>query len=363
MIRCVNANNGSGSGTRANGRAGGRDRARSAVMSDVAALAGVSHQTVSRVLNGSASVREETRARVLEAMRKLDYRPNLSARALVTGRSRTLGVVTFDTALYGPASTLVGVERAAHAEGWFVSVVSLDSLERSAVAPVIERLRALPAAGILIIAPQLASARALWDLPDDVPVVAVETGPEEGIAVVAVDQREGARMATQHLLDLGHRTVRHLAGPPDWLEAEQRIEGWRAALEAVGARSDRPLRGDWGPRSGYELGRQLAGVGDLTAVFVANDQMALGLLRALREHGRDVPGDVSVVGFDDVPEAEFFSPPLTTIRQDFAEVGRRGLHLLLAQIAAGRRSTTRSTVGPELVRRVSAGPPRADAAS
>jgi DNA-binding LacI/PurR family transcriptional regulator len=200
-------------------------RRRAAVMADVAALAGVSHQTVSRVINDSAHVRPETRERVLAAMRKLDYRPNSVARALVTGRSRTLGVVTFDTALFGPASTLVGVERAAHAAGYFVSIVSLESLERAAVVRAIERLRGVGVDGIMVIAPHVAAAHALWDLPDDLPVVAVEAGPDEGVPVVAVDQYRGARLATEHLLNLGHQVVGHLAGPADWLEAQHRIEG------------------------------------------------------------------------------------------------------------------------------------------
>jgi DNA-binding LacI/PurR family transcriptional regulator len=327
-------------------------------MSDVAALAGVSHQTVSRVINGSSQVREATRERVLAAMRKLDYHPNAVARALVTGRSRTVGVITFETALYGPASTLVGVERAAHAAGYFVSIVSLETLERRAVVQAIERLRALSVAGVLVIAPQLATTRALWDLPPDVPVVAVEAGPDDGVAVVAVDQYEGARLATRYLLDLGHRTVRHIAGPDDWLEARQRIAGWRDALDAAGAQGAPLLRGDWSPLSGYELGRRLLDFPDLTAVFVGNDQMALGLLRFLHEQRRDVPGDVSVVGFDDIPEAAFFTPPLTTVRQDFGEMGRRSLGLLLNEIAAGERSSTRVTVAPKFVERASAAPPR-----
>jgi DNA-binding LacI/PurR family transcriptional regulator len=333
------------------------ERRRPAVMTDVAALAGVSHQTVSRVINGSTQVREETRERVLDAMRKLDYHANSVARALVTGRSRTLGVITFNTTLYGPASTLLGLERAAHAEGYSIGIVSLESLERTAVVEAIRRLRALSVAGIMVVAPHLATTRGLWDLPGDVPVVAVEAGPEDGVAVAAVDQYDGARLATQHLLDLGHRTVRHIAGPADWLEAQRRIDGWRETLDAAGAKSTPPLRGDWSPLSGYEVGRHLVADSDVTAVFVANDQMALGLLRALHEQGRDVPGDVSVVGFDDIPEAEFFTPPLTTVRQDFNEMGRRSLHLLLDQIAAGVRSPTRVTVPAELVERASTAAP------
>jgi DNA-binding LacI/PurR family transcriptional regulator len=280
------------------------------------------------------------------------------ARALVTGRSRTLGVVTFDTTLFGPASTLVGIERAAHAAGYFVSIVSLESLDRTAVMRAVERLRVLGVDGVLVIAPHVAATGALWDLPPDLPVVAVEAGPQDGVPVVAVDQYQGARLATEHLLAFGHATVHHLAGPADWIEAQHRVDGWRDALDAAGAKGSAPLRGDWSPRSGYELGQRLLELPDLTAVFAANDQMALGFLRLLHENGREVPGDVSIVGFDDIPEAEFFTPPLTTIRQDFNEMGRRSLHLLLEEITAERRSATRVTVPAALVERASAGPPK-----
>jgi DNA-binding LacI/PurR family transcriptional regulator len=327
--------------------------ARRAVMSDVAKLAGVSHQTVSRVINGSDRVREETRERVLAAMRMLDYRPNPVARALVTGRSKTIGVVSFDTTLYGPASTLFGIERAAHEEGYFTSIVSLRSLDRASVLTAVERLRGQAVDGVLVIAPQITAAHAVAQLPPDVAVVAVEAGPDDEVPVVAVDQFAGAAAATRHLLELGHRTVWHIAGPSDWQESRQRIAGWRHALEAARAEPRPPLAGDWSARSGYELGQRLMAEPDVTAVFVANDQMALGLLRVLHEAGRSVPRDVSIVGFDDIPEAAYFTPPLTTVRQDFMEMGRRSLHRLLSEIANGSRSATRETVPPELVVRAS----------
>ena len=190
-------------------------------------------------------------------------------------------------------------------------------------------------------------------MPDDLPVVAVEAGPDEAVPVVAVDQLEGAAAATRHLLELGHPTVWHVAGPPDWLEARQRVEGWRATLEAAGADVPPYSTGDWSARSGYEIGRQLLTVPDISAVFMANDQMALGLLRCLHEAARDVPRDISVVGFDDIPEAPYFTPPLTTVRQDFAAVGRRSVVRLLAEMESGRRSSTRETVAPELIVRAS----------
>src|SRR3954469_20958435 len=203
-------------------------RRRGAVMADVARVAGVSHQTVSRVINDADHVRPETRERVMRAMLELDYRPNPVARALVTGRSHTLGVVSFDTTLYGPASTLFGIERAAHAEGYFVSIVSVTSLDRASVLGAVERLRAQGVDGILLITPQEPAAEAVLHVPPDMAVVPVGAGPgEEGpggeIPVVAVDQFAGAMAATRHLLELGHRTVWHVAGPADFLEARQRI--------------------------------------------------------------------------------------------------------------------------------------------
>ena len=333
-------------------------RRRSTVMADVARAAGVSHQTVSRVINEADHVRPETRERVLRAMRELDYRPNSVARALVTGRSHTLGVVSFDTTLYGPASTLFGIERAAHEEGYFVSIISVTSLDRASVLGAIERLRVQGVDGILLVTPQDAAAEALLHVPHDTPVVAVEAAPDGAVPVVAVDQFKGALEATRHLLDLGHRTVWHIAGPSDWLEARQRVDGWMAALADAGADAPPLLSGDWSARSGYELGKRLATVRDVTAVFTANDQTALGLLRAVHETGRRVPRDISIVGFDDIPEAEFFTPPLTTVRQDFNEMGRQSLMLLLDQITATTRSSERVVVKPELRIRESTAPPR-----
>ncbi|WP_437670184.1 LacI family DNA-binding transcriptional regulator [Sorangium sp. So ce131] len=330
---------------------GGR---RAAVMVDVAKLAGVSYQTVSRVLHDSPHVHPDTRERVLEAIRQLDYRPSSVAQALVTGRSRTLGVVSFDTTLYGPASTLLGIEEAAHDAGYGVSIASLKSFSRAPVVDAVKRLCDQGADGIVVIAPQRSAVDALRHVTSNVPVVAVEGGPDDSVPVVAVDQHGGAAAATRHLLDLGHRTVWHIAGPPDWLEADQRIDGWRSVLEAAGVEVPPLLRGDWSARSGYELAPQLSRTPGVTAVFVANDQMALGLLRYLHEIGREVPRDISIVGFDDIPEAAYFTPPLTTVRQDFSELGRRCLHLLLGQIESGQRSDARVVVEAELVLRKSA---------
>jgi DNA-binding LacI/PurR family transcriptional regulator len=322
-------------------------------MSDVGRLAGVSHQTVSRVLNGSPRVRPETRQRVIAAMRELGYRPNSIARALVTGRTNMLGVVGFDTTLYGPASVLFGIERAAHEEGYLMIVASLKALDRSSVADAIERLRLRGVDGVLVIAPDSEAADALRETQSDIPVVAAEAGPADVLSVVSSDQYAGAVIATRHLLDLGHETVWHISGPADWLESKERVDGWHATLESAGSVPPPLLVGDWTARSGYDLGRRLAADRSVTAVFAANDQMALGVLRAMHEAGRPVPEQVSVVGFDDIPEAPFFTPPLTTVRQDFIEVGSRSLLALVRLIETGDRTTAGSRVPTELVVRAS----------
>jgi DNA-binding LacI/PurR family transcriptional regulator len=324
-------------------------------MSDVGRLAGVSHQTVSRVINGNRHVRPETRRRVVAAMSELGYRPNLAARTLATGRSNMLGVVSFDTTLYGPASMLFGIERAAHEAGYFIIVASMKALDRPSLADAVERLRLQGVDGILVIAPVEVAAEALRYAPEDIPLVAVAGGPAGAIPVVDVDQFSGAAQATGHLLDLGHSTVSHIAGPPGFLEAARRLEGWRQTLQTAGIEPPAPLTGDWSSRSGYELGSRLAADGGVTAVFVANDQMALGVLRAMHEQGRRIPADVSVIGFDDIPEAAYLLPPLTTIRQDFNELGNRALRLMLQTIEAGDGQLRGSSVEPELIVRASTG--------
>jgi DNA-binding LacI/PurR family transcriptional regulator len=324
-------------------------------MSDVARLAGVSHQTVSRVINDSSHVRVETRQRVVAAMRELGYRPNSVARALVTGRSNTLGVVSFDTTLHGPASTLFGIERAAHDAGYFIIVASLKALNRKSLTEAIDRLSPQGVDGILVIAPYLEAAQALLHAPGDIPLVAVEAGPADAVPLVAIDQVAGARSATRHLLDLGHKTVWHIAGPVDFLESRQREEGWRTTLEAAGVDPPPPLVGDWSARAGYELGRRLSRDPAVTAIFVANDQMALGVLRAMHEAGRAIPRELSVVGFDNIPESPYFTPPLTTISQDFNEMGSRGVHVLLRMIETGEPAPSSPAIQPELVVRASTG--------
>jgi DNA-binding LacI/PurR family transcriptional regulator len=326
---------------------------RAATMADVARTLGLSHQTVSRVLNDHPSVRPDTRARVLKAIEDLGNRRNPAARALVTRRSQTIGVVSFDTTLYGPASTLAGIEHAAQHAGYFVSVAIAKAVTVETVRDALERLIAQSVEGIIVIAPLLGTVEVLRPPSRSLPIVIVESGTAPGLTSVRVDQVEGARMVTRHLLDEGASTVWHVAGPADWIEAEARVAGWRTELERAGARVPALLRGTWRPQSGYEAGRRLAGRSGVEAVFVGNDQMALGLLRAFHEMGVRVPEDVLVAGFDDVPEAAFYTPPLTTVRQDFPAVGRCGIDLLLDQVRAGDAAPRQAILPPELVVRQS----------
>ncbi|MFH8294116.1 LacI family DNA-binding transcriptional regulator [Streptomyces sp. NPDC018059] len=347
---------------------GGRSRRNFAgtrpVMDDVARVAGVSKQTVSRVLNDHPAVRPATREAVRDAMRTLGYRPSRSARSLASGRTRTLGVLSFDAARYGPAAILTAVNAAALEAGYLVSSIALDTADRETVVRAVNRLSGEGADGVLAIAPQRWVAEGLKEAREETsstPLVVLENdlgGGSSLTSMVTADSRAGARAATEHLLSLGHATVQHIAGPDGWHSAERRLWSWRETLRAAGAALPEPLAGDWSADSGYELGRVLARRTDVTAVFASNDQMALGALRAFHEAGRPVPGDVSVVGYDDIPEAAHLLPPLTTVRTDFAEIGRRALRLLLARIDEPGRPRAEDVVPVELVVRDSTGPAR-----
>src|SRR3954470_6340146 len=256
-------------------RTGSLQGVRQASLTDVAGLAGVSHMTVSRVINGTGPVRPETRARVEAAIRELDYRPNSAARTLATGKSETLGVVALDSTLFGPASTLFGIEHAAREAGYAITISSVGRPQPQSISDAVENLRRQAVEGILVIAPHVSAGHALEVVPRDVPLVAVGAAESAPVPVVTVDQRDGARRATEHLLALGHRTVWHVAGPVDWLEAQDREGGGRETLKRHRAKAPRIVRGDWSARSGYAAGQELAREKDLTAVFVANDQMAL----------------------------------------------------------------------------------------
>src|SRR5215475_229230 len=318
-------------------------------MTDVAKLAGVSHQTVSRVLNGHPNVKEQTRLRVQGAITALGYRPNPAARALATGRSHVIGVVTQSSTLYGPASTLAAFAQAAVAHGFTVSVESVRTLEREPITEAIGRHLDQRVAGLVVIAPVSSANPALDDIPDDIPLVSIDGDPERTSELVTVDQEEGGYQATKYLLDAGHHNVWHVCGPADWFDSRGRIAGWQRAHVEAGVEPPPLLPADWSAASGYAKGQLLARMDEVTAIFAANDHLALGIMLAMYERGRRVPEDVSVVGFDDVPESAYYHPPLTTVRPDFDAVAAASLDLLLVQIAAGHRHGDRRIIPPQLV--------------
>ncbi|MFF7167064.1 LacI family DNA-binding transcriptional regulator [Streptomyces sp. NPDC008086] len=325
---------------------------------DVARRAGVSQKTVSRVFNGERYVSEDVRRRVLEAAEALGYRMNSAARALASGRTRSIGVVTLGTALYGPASLLIGIERAARDAGYALRVCNTLEGDPGGVAGAVESLLEQGVDGIVVSEP---IDEGTASLNVDVPVLVLGApatfgGPRAVAAGVGAESL--ARAATEHLLDLGHVTVHHLAGPQRWFAARDRLAGWRAALSARGRRQPPVLVGDWSAASGYAAGRELASAGDVTAVFAANDDMAIGLVRALTEAGLRVPGDVSVVGFDDIPVSAYVTPPLTTVRQPFDAVAYEALRLLVQAIEKPDAEPAPAHDPPvELVVRASTAPP------
>jgi len=329
--------------------------ARPPAMSDVAQRAGVSHQTVSRVLNGHPSVRPETRDRVNEAIAELGYRRNSAARALVTRRSDTLGVVTPATALHGPTSTLVGFEEAARVAGWYVSVATVRQVDAETMRKTAEHFLDQGVDGIVVIAPTNEIAQAVAGLDSPVPIVMISSTPDvppgRHVHAVGVDQRQGARLATRHLLDLGG-PVLHVAGPQDWFDAQDRLAGWHDECVAAGIDLIEPVVTGWGADDGYAIGRRLVEAGDLPAsIFAANDQLALGLEHAFWEAGVRVGHDVALVGFDDEAGSSHYAPPLTTVRQDFAELGRLATSVMQAALDGG--PSERHVLPPELVVRAS----------
>jgi DNA-binding LacI/PurR family transcriptional regulator len=314
-------------------------------MIDVARGAGVSQKTVSRVVNGEPHVSPALRERVQREIDRLGFRPNESARALVTRRSRRIGIITTGTSYFGPAAVLSGLERAARRAGYFVSVVQADEEDEDEARRSVTHLVSQGVDGIVVSAPA-GSVRLAAHVPPGIPLLCVEypadtadCSPRDATAVVVGnDDVAGARIATEYLLGLGHRTVHHLAGPPGWAVTGHREDGWRAALRAAGAFPPPlpPRHGDWSAVSGCRAARELlaeAGDGEITAIFVANDQMAIGAMYAIERAGRRVPGDISIAGFDDVPEAAYLSVPLTTIRQDFDAIAEQGMHRLIAAMA------------------------------
>jgi DNA-binding LacI/PurR family transcriptional regulator len=323
-------------------RGGGRVGVR-----DVAQLAGVSTQTVSRVLNNSTSLREETRQRVLEAMAQLDYRPNNAARALGTATTRTLGVVATDVTLYGPTLALAALAAAARTLGRWTASAYADAADAASLDAAVTHVLGQGVDGIVLVAPHARTRDALLGRHLGVPIVIMHGGERDR-------QAEGSELAVHHLVSHGHRRIGRVGGPPDWLEEVSRLTGFNTALGAHRLAPGPRWTGDWSAESGATLAPEVADAvrspGGPTALVVANDQMALGLMAALASHGIRVPAELSVVGFDDNPDAAYYGPPLTTVRLDVAGEARRCVAAVFddeapvepdAPVVVPRASTTR----------------------
>ena len=338
----------------------GPGRRRAARGTDVARLAGVSQKTVSRVLNNEPHVKDEIRRTVLQAARELGYRPNGAARALLSGRTNRIGVVALGSTLHGPASLLMGIERQARALGYGLSIVNTDEGDPDGVPRAVDALLEQGVDGVVVSEPiDLGPVYVTIDVP------VLVLGSRRGLTAPTVVEPAGiseqaANDATRHLLDLGHRTVHHVMGPARWLDAQERLNGWRRALAEASAPVTEPVEGDWSPASGFAAGSRLAADPQLRAVFVANDDMAIGLIRALTAAGLHVPDDVSVIGVDDVPLAPYVNPPLTTMAQPFEEIARAGLSALVQAIEdPDGRATHEVRIPARLVLRGSTAAPRA----
>lgn len=322
-------------------------------MMAVARLAGVSHQTVSRVLNQPDTVRPATKERVRAAMKELGYSRNLAARALVTQQTALLGVVWTGAHYLGPSSTVGGIEVAARAAGYSTLVGALEEFDEAEVAELFRMFRDRGVEGLAVVAPYARVEQLALRAAAGIPTVLVaDVGPHPEFHVASVDQELGGRLATGHMVERGCRRILHISGPLDWFDAQARLRGWRSTLEAAGLEELPVAEGDWSPASGYAIAQEVLAAGELPdGIFCGNDGMAVGVLAALRGAGVDVPGRVSVVGFDDLAGSEYYAPPLTTVAQPFARLGNAALEVLVQAIAGAEPSVQRLT--PELKVRAS----------
>lgn len=306
--------------------------AKAATIYDVAKAAGVSHQTVSRFLKGFEGIRPETREKVVRALDQLGYRPNLTARSLKSGQSHRIGALTHEISHIGPARIVEGASAAAREAGYVLDIVSLDTRNPSAIEESLALITQHDLAGVLALGVTDEMTRAFEATAFRVPAyVAAESDGLSDDPRAALS-RVGVPALITHLAGLGHRRFVHIAGPIEWSASRNRVRAYESAIEAQGLQSVGILHGDWSAGSGYRAITGLAAPLDATAFVAANDQMALGAMLALKESGLRIPHDVSVVGIDDIPEAAYLDPPLTTVRNDFETQGRAAMHQLLARI-------------------------------
>jgi DNA-binding LacI/PurR family transcriptional regulator len=321
----------------------------------------VSQKTVSRVFNDEPYVGQEVRQRVLKAAHQLGYRPNLAARALHSGRTHRIGVASLGSAFFGPSTLLVALERAARQTGYALSIVNTLEDEQGSLGDALQSLLAQGVDAIVLSEPIDEGGA---PLVVDVPVLTLGQAPSVSapkvLTVAGIEGGDPAEEAVVHLLSLGHSTVHHVAGPLRWWAARERLEGWQRVLKEHDARVPSYIGGDWTAASGYRAGQELAQDPEVTAVFVANDDMAIGVLRALHEAGRRVPRDISLVGFDDIPPVAYLSPALTTVRPDNTMLATVGLQRLVGYLENpdAPRMPLPTPMHHLIIRESTGGPPR-----
>ncbi|MDI3196133.1 LacI family DNA-binding transcriptional regulator [Pseudarthrobacter sp. AL07] len=336
--------------TEANDRLPDASLRRKPTINDVAQIAGVSFGTVSRVLNNAPDVSASTRERVLQIIKDIGYRRNRAATALVTSRSTSIGILSDGSPRFGPVGTLMALENIARKKGYATTVISVEKPYEESVQAALDTLDDTGVGGIIVIAPLVDMAAAVWNASCRVPVEMIAAGASStpNVFTYSENQELGARLATQHLIDLGHTDIAHFAGSMDWFDGRVRKRGWEAALSDAGLAPGLCIEGDWSPRWAYETGLQLVREGRIPqAIFAASDHTALGLIRAFAENGVRVPDDVSVVGFDDIEGSDYFLPPLTTVRQDFTALALMSTDVLIGAMEG--RGVDRTPIAPTLV--------------
>jgi LacI family transcriptional regulator len=331
---------------------------------DVAAQAAVSRQTVSRVINDRPDVSEETRQRVWQVIEELRYQPSAIARSLTHQRSLTLGIVTAGLKFVGPSRTLNGITKQAEEMGYTLLLKELPRVDTMDVQPILGSLLAHQVDGIIWAVPEVANNREWLNhqrpgLPVPTVFLTMEARPD--LDIVCIDNYQGGQIATQHLLEQGYRHIGHISGPVDWWEARQRKAGWQAALLAAGLQilENHWEAGNWSSASGEQACRRLLDrYPDMDALFVGNDQMALGVLQVMCQMGLRAPQDLAIVGFDNIPEAAYYWPPLTTIDQDQHQVGCTAVQEVVRIIEARHKGQAEVqprviSLQPELIVRAS----------
>ncbi|NAT78463.1 LacI family DNA-binding transcriptional regulator [Dickeya dadantii] len=306
-------------------------KAKPVTLNDVAAYAGVSYQTVSRVLNQAPHVSDRTREKVEQAMAALHYIPNRVAQQLARRSATTIGLATIDLSLHAPSQIAAAIKTTASELGFNVVISMLRSVDGNDVQRAVNELLAQRVDGVIINVPlEQEAAEQIHRLCAATPALFLDTAPTADLPSVIFDPHQGTRLAIDHLVALGHRRIALLAGPQSSVSARLRYEGWQQALAAHLLTPCATAEGDWSASAGYQQAHLLlANSVRPTAIAVANDQMALGVLRAIHEYGLRVPEQISVIGFDDTRDSAYFQPPLTTIRQDFRQLGRESVNRLL----------------------------------